>query len=365
MRTQILTALTLAVAGLVACGMSGCSEDDPTGPAGRRTLHVPRQFDEIQDAIDAAAAGDLVLVAAGTYADSVVAENLLGIPQVVCVDLKSGVEVRSESGQSGDVILVGNPNNPVINCLDVDDEASLIGVTITGGKSGLLGARSSPAIVNCVFEGNHNPSQYGAGGGMYWDYSSPTITNCVFSDNSATTGGGAVFANESYPVLTNVVFSANTSPTSPNQPGSGGGLFVGDDSYARLTNCVFTTNHADSLGGAIMVSGGTVELVNGNIHHNHTDGLGGAFFMNYRGHAVLTDVLVESNSSDQIGGGFYFRSSTSLTAVNSRILGNSAPAGADGFLREPYEVAVVSLRCCEVDTLQWVGPITVDDEGCE
>lgn len=366
MRYRVLTAFLLSAFLLAAVGQTGCAGDDPAGPpAGSRTLQVPRQYDTIQQAVDAARAGDVVIVAAGTYSDSVAAENGLGIPLVVSLDMKSGVEIRGETGEAGDVILVGNPNNPVINCLNVDDQASLIGFTVTGGKSGLLGGLSSPTITNCIFEDNHNPSQFGAGGGMYWDASSPTLINCIFSGNSATSGGGAVFANDSHPRLSNVLFTGNTAWTSPNQPGNGGGLVIGQNSHALIYNSLFTANHADSLGGAVEVHYGLVEMVNCNLTANDTDGLGGAFFVSYGGRVEMTNGLVEDNHAAQVGGGFYFRSSSSLDAENSRILNNSAPEGADGFLREPYEVAEVTLRCCEIDTLQWVGPITLDDEGCE
>lgn len=360
MRKSILMAVILLGLGLV-----GCSDDDPVGPTTQRTLRVPSQYAKIQEAVDAARPGDLVLVAAGTYADSVYAENLLGTPMVVCLDLKSGVEVRGDSGLSNDVVLVGNPNNPVVNCVDVDNRTTLSNVTVTGGKSGIMGARAAVNLVNCVITKNQNESQFGSGAGLYFDFSSPKLTNCVISDNRATTGGGATFANDSRPVLTNCLFSDNTAWSSPNQPGTGGGLVLGNDTHAVLTNCLFAGNHADSLGGAVEIHQSNLEMVNCNLTNNDTDGLGGAFFINYGGHVVMTNGLVENNHSDQQGGGFYFRSTTSLTATNSSIQGNTAPEGPDGYLRGPYDVAVVTLRCCQADPDQWTQPITIDNEGCK
>ena len=362
MRKMILTCLVILTLGLTGCS----DDDDPVGPASGRTLRVPAQFEKIQQAIDAAVPGDVVLVAPGTYTDTVEAENLIGGTLLVCIDLKSGVEVRGDSDQTGDVILRGNPVNPVVNCLDVDAATILTGFTITGGRTGVSGGRAQVKIVNCVIEENHSLSQFGAGGGMYWDFSSPTVTNCVFAGNSAPFGGGAVFANDSHPVLTNCVFSGNRAWTSPNTAGTGGALVVSNDCTALFTNCLFSGNQADSLGGAIEVHQSEIEMVNCTITGNHSGGMGGAVFVDYLGRVELTNGLIENNSAVIEGGGFYFRGdSPSMYGLNSRIRSNVAPAGPDGFLRGPYVTPDVIFRCCDVDEDGWVGPIVLDDQDCD
>lgn len=361
MRNSILTVLAL-----LALIVAGCSDDDPVGPPSGRTLRVPAQFEKIQQAIDAAMPGDVVLVAPGTYTDTVEAENILGATILVCIDLKSGVEVRGDSHQTGDVILMGNPVNPVVNCLDVDAQTILTGFTITGGGTGVAGGRAFVQIVNCVIEENHHLSEFGSGGGMYWDFSSPTVTNVVFAGNSATNGGGAVFANDSNPVLTNCVFSGNRAWTSPNTPGTGGALVVSNDCRALLTNCLFTGNQADSLGGAIEVYASEVDMVNCTVTGNNSGGLGGGVFVNYQGSVEVTNGLIENNSAALEGGGFYFRGdSPSMYALNSRIRSNIAPSGPDGYLRGPFLTPDVLLRCCDVDADAWVGPIVLDDQDCD
>jgi len=361
MRKPILTAIALLILGL-----AGCSDDDPVQPRSSQTFRVPDHFETIQQAIDAARPGDTVLVASGAYTDSVEVENILGRKWIVCIDLKSGVEVRGETGGAGDVILMGNSDHPVVNCAFVDSTTALIGFTVSGGCPGMIGWHASPNILNCIFEGNHRTLDYSAGGGMYWDFSSPILTNCIFTDNSAKVGGGAMFANESNPVLTNCLFTGNLARTAPNTPGAGGALMVGNDCRAILTNCLFTANHADSLGGAINIYDSIIEMTNCNFTANDCDGLGGAIFLSYGGKVEMTDCLVEGNHADARGGGFYFRNSRAgLNASYSRIIGNTAPEGGDGFLKDDWDPAEVTLRCCEADTNMWVGSITLDNEGCD
>ena len=360
MRHAVLTALLL-----LTLVISGCGDDDPSSPAQPRTLRVPLQFATIQEAVDEARTGELVLVAAGTYADSVRIELRPGFEMFVTVNLKSGVEIRGDSGQTDDVVILGNPDQPVIFCMEVDSTTKLSNLTITGGRSGVMGWHADIVINNCVIRDVVNGAHYGAGAGLYFDFGSPTLNNCVITGNQANSGGGAVFANECRPTLTNCVFMGNTAFTTSNEPGKGGALMLGNDTVGVLPNCLFSANHADSLGGAVEIHDSTLEMVNCNFTHNSTDGLGGAFYLNYGGEVTLTNGLVENNQAVQFGGGFYFMGRTALTASYSRILGNTAPQGPDGFIRQPYEPAVVTLTCCEADTTQWSGSITLDDEGCD
>lgn len=68
MRTRILLA-SLASAVLL---LSGCTAQEP--PAKVDVLHVPADFPTISDAVDDATPGDLILVAPGTYKESVIVD---------------------------------------------------------------------------------------------------------------------------------------------------------------------------------------------------------------------------------------------------------------------------------------------------
>lgn len=362
MRRALLTTLLMLALLLVGCG----DDDNPAGPYQGRTIRVPSRYPTIQEAVNTALPGDVVLVAAGTYADSIQTELWPDGPQVtVTLDLKDGVEVRGATGNPADVVLNGQAGRWVVLCTDTEESPKLSQLTITGGRTGIMGRHTDLIIENCVISGNDNDLGAGAGGGLYFDFSSPVLTNCMVAENQAPVGGGAVFANDSFPVLTNCFFQSNRALTTRSTHGQGGALKLSNDTVARITNCLFVSNHADSLGGAIAFYNAGIEMENCNLDENDTDGLGGAFYVNYQGDLVLNECTVVNNRAGREGGGFYFQPYSALTARGSTITHNFAPLGPDGFLDGPYDQAVVTLRCGVANPDHWEGSITVDNENCD
>ncbi len=224
-------------------------------PSPAVTIHVPRERPTIQAGIDAAAAGDTVVVAAGTYYEHDIA-------------MKSGVTLRSETGEADCVTIdaQGRYSACIMQCVGVDASTSITGFTITGawhangGGMKCLGG-ASPTLTNVVFA--QNISDYGgalycsgsspvlrnvefrenwaylAGGGLYCESSSPTLTDCRFVNNTAEVDGGGLCARESsFPALSGCTFSGNTAGN------SGGGMCCHDDSCPTVIDCTFTGNSA-------------------------------------------------------------------------------------------------------------------------
>ncbi|MHC4970688.1 MAG: right-handed parallel beta-helix repeat-containing protein, partial [Planctomycetota bacterium] len=198
-------------------------QSDSAGP-----VTVPADFVTIQAAIDWCIDGEEILVAPGTYFESI---NFWGKaitlrssdgPDATVIDPQgSGSGVRCESGEGLDTILDG--------------------FTIRGGSTGMYNSGgSSPTVANCTFSGNTAAT----GGGMYNYFDSgPTVTDCTFSGNSSTYGGGGM-ANvlNSNPTVTNCTFSGNTAGDDPSS-GDGGGMY-NQESSPTLINCVFSDNSA-------------------------------------------------------------------------------------------------------------------------
>jgi hypothetical protein len=154
----------------------------------------------IQDAVDAATAGDTVLVTNGVYATGgrPVGTNLLS--NRVAVD--KPLVVQSVNGPQVTVIqgyqVPGATNgDSAIRCVYLAGNASLTGFTLTNGATrsigddineqsggGILCASLSAIVSSNVVCGN---AANWAGGGVYGG----TLDNCLLSGNAAESGGAA------------------------------------------------------------------------------------------------------------------------------------------------------------------------------
>lgn len=229
------------------------------------TWQVPSQCPTIQAGIDSAGAGDTVLVACGTYYENT-------------ITLKSGVSLRSETGEANCVTVDAQGHGRVFFCQDVDSTAAIWGITITGGfydlGGGIWCSSSGVKISDCLF---HQNQAYHGGGMTCWS-SSPTLTNCTFSQNTGEFGPAGLYCKDSSPTLVDCSFIDNgkgamhCSSSSPvlirciflenfsYEPG--GGLLLYNSS-PTLTNCTFSENEAFLGGAAIyLVSDNTLLLEN-------------------------------------------------------------------------------------------------------
>jgi predicted outer membrane repeat protein len=199
----------------------------------------PADFDNIQAAIDAAANGDEIEVAPGTYYEA--------------IDF-NGKAVRLYSSGGPDVTTINaNGAHHVVQCESGEDESTVLeGFTITGGNAGgwgrgggMFNLSSSPTVMNCTFIANWAEDQ---GGGMYnRTNSSPILINCTFVGNSAMYNGGGI-SNEvdSSPTLINCMFSGNCA-----KYGNGGAMYDMYGDPPEIINCTFSRNSASNKGGGI------------------------------------------------------------------------------------------------------------------
>lgn len=252
----------------------------------------------VQAAIDAAASGDEILVAPGTYRIS----SAILLPEHKVLTLRST--------QSRAAILDAQR---LCQVLYVRGTNSLIeGFTIRNGVDpsygGGLFLNGSNVVRDCLFTGNQ---AWGAGAILI--YGPSVVEHSTIQSNLATYwGGGAVFYNDSRGRMNHCVVSDNVASN------YGGG--VAFQFEGTVSNCWIADNRAllEKGGGVSMEQGGT--LVNSVVVGNRAGQDGGGIY-SYQG--KIAHCTVVGNAAGWKGGGIQSLHSTSTW--NTIVYYNSAP----------------------------------------
>ena len=237
------------------------SEPDPDGTRtdmgalyfhnedGQHVLHVPDAFDTIQEAIDDADDGDIILVQPGEYVENI---NFDGKEITVgSLFLSTGNEEYIT-----ETVIDGDFQCSVVTFENREGEdAVLTGLTIRNGQGtewwdddwdvntggGIFCHFASPTLSNLVI--TENWAEYG-GGICIWRNSFPLVRNVRITDNSGLLGGGIFCYLRSRPTFTYSVVSDNTA-------GEGGAIFCYSLSHPTISNCTISGNSSEDGGGGI------------------------------------------------------------------------------------------------------------------
>jgi hypothetical protein len=283
----------------------------------------------IQDAVDASANGDLILVTNGIYRTGGHAVNGYALTNRVAVT--KAIIVQSVNGSATTTIqgyqIPGATNGDgAVRCAYLTNGATLVGFTLTNGATRVSGDAShecngggvwcesvSAVIFNCALRDN---AAYSAGGGVCYGWA----INCTLDSNRAgSTGGGTLLCT-----LINCALNGNTANAGGGVEGgnlyscmltsNSAALYGGGSENSTLNSCTFTGNSGPFGGGA---HGGTLNncILKGNS----------AYFGGGMNSSMLNNCMLLDNSASEGGGAWYG------TLNDCLLTGNSANDYYEGF----------------------------------
>ncbi len=193
---------------------------------GAKTIFVPRDYADIQHAINAAHSGDTVRIAPGNYSG---------------FRMKQGVRVV---GEERDTTIISNTgvlfyyihgatleNLTIRNACVCDDPYSYCGSILLLESDGIV-------ISNCVIKKNNVSRDYS--GAICVCASDVSILGCILEENTGEFAGGICCCFSSNLFMQDTVVRANKS-TLDSFPGSAGGIYS-EDSSVEVVNCIFENN---------------------------------------------------------------------------------------------------------------------------
>ncbi len=290
-------------------------------PALAASWLVPSQVGTIEAAFDSAASGDTVVVASGTYFE----HDLV---------LKSGVTLRSETGDPADVTIDAQQLGRLFQGVGLSG-GRLVGLTLTNGDAptgtddaggAIRLENSSLDITDCVFTGNVAQ----LGGALALIDSSPTVDACEFTGNHGTGNGwgagGAINILRASPVVRGCTFTGNTA-TAVTAPGDGGAIFA-KASTTLVEDCMFLQNTSEAGAGAAYSWEGDLSVYRRCTFQENTSTAGGAMYLE-TSQATLDDCDFVANSAAN-GGALFMDQFSSPVIVDCRFTNNVAAPNAGG-----------------------------------
>jgi len=295
-------------------------------------LWVPHQYPTIQDAVDAAQEGQVVVVSDGTYTgegnSNVRIEKSITVrsengPEKCIIDCESSVPgfyIRGndsildgftiQNGYSnvngGGIIIAQDTNTVIRNCIVKDCKAKRYGGGIACSYVNYGSGKCYPKIENCQITGNEAIDC--SGGGISRCYG--TISSTVISKNKGYLGGGIYKCGD----ITGCTIQGNYAAK------TGGGV---SESYGMFVNCTIDNNEAGESGGGLDDCGKIVSSV---ISNNNSQYGGGAVDC-----LSFSNCLIINNTAEVNGGGL-LTNNDDMILNNCTVYGNVAAYGGGAYV---------------------------------
>jgi hypothetical protein len=320
-------------------------------------VRVPSEYATINEGIDAASAGDTVLVAPGIYPDFEVRTVLGGAQISACAFVKDGIVLRSEGGSSvtsidrmgvdtpepaitiradaltgaGTIVegfrITGNPvGHTAVVCREYATSAELlfrdcVFEDLDGGSStgAIRAIRANLRFENCVFR-----RCTGGIGGIHFDEGNLTILDTLFEECVGTgAGSGAGQATTPSTTIPYTTCEVRRCTFLRNEGYSPGGLSVGIfRAGSWVEDCYFEGNLAQNSGGALSLGGDSEHFVRRNVFvDNGADGsgphrLGGAMWCGGVAEITENTFVGSYQGNDALGGATMYIAAASVISRN-------------------------------------------------
>jgi hypothetical protein len=301
--------------------------------AGARNIHVCATcaHTSIQSAVNDAASGDVVYVAAGLYTENVTIEG----KQLTLIGAGA-----STTGVPGLI----HPSAGVSEVIAAGE-----GPVFTLGTSTFSFERPLITIQGFTIMNGHHLRGTGIGGGVQVRAGAYLhLLDSIVTQNTAASGGGIGVdspggAGAFETTIIGCLIDDNTATTSISSYAPGGGIAVLESSYVSIQHSIVTRNQSTSGGGVSSAVGSTLTMADTTVSNNtaaivHTpygpiEGAGGGLQIS-GDFAISGSFFVDNTAYGEDGGGgieIYFTAWRNHTISSTIIARNSVPfAGAGG-----------------------------------
>jgi len=311
----------------------------------------------IQAALDVAASGDQIWVAAGVYSEHLVVPSGVELyGGFRGVNTETSLDNRNWTGNP--TIIDGGGTGTGVFTQPGTVGAAVDGFTIRNSQLG-VGVDAAPTLVinntvvnntnnwNCGIEGFDNSSPivaynyianntgFGDGGGMLFTNGRPVVVGNFVENNQGRFGGGANFFQCSDVLVEYNTYRNNRSVLFQGDGGIGGIIVSSNGLGAArfINNAIYNNTNAPNTGGAggLQVGGTTSTEVSGNYIAGNTSAdvggviLGGAVPMSFRFNTI------DGNIGGNQGGVLLF-DSPSLDFSSNTVINNVATTGTGGLI---------------------------------
>jgi parallel beta-helix repeat protein len=287
-------------------------------------IHIPADYPEIQQGINASSDGDTVLVQQGTYVENI---NFNG----------HNITLGSLFLPSNDTFFVSR------TIIDGDSAGSV--VTCDHGEG-----------LNAILAGFTLRNGYAAnGGGINCSSSDPTIKFNIITDNIADSSGGGIYCDDSDPLITNNIISGNLVYN-----GAGGGIYCGNNSDPDVFANIIGGNLA-TMGGGVYCLSSNPTINNNIIYENVASGTfmgdGGGICLSQAGPVFINNTLSLNLATN--GGGMAILDASYPLVLNTVIWGNTATNYPQVIVDD---ISMTNVGFCDIQDSVWPGPgnISID-----